>query len=96
MAKKMKGASLADSTPSGAHIEKDPNNDYEAQGHLRTLIEAHGIMSDPGKMEKVHALAGRHHKAISSIQDIKNARDNFGKKKKAMVVNDADGDEAKT
>ena len=91
MAKKMKGASLADSTPSGAHLESNPDNDYETQGHLRTLIEAHGIMSDPTKMAKVHKLAGRHNKAITSIQDIKNARDSFGKK--AMVVNDADEDD---
>jgi hypothetical protein len=95
MAKKMKGASLAESTPSGAHLEKDPSNDYEVQGHLRTLIEAHGIMSDPAKMEKVHKLAGRHNKAITSIQGIKdayNAKFGAGAKKGggAMVVDAED------
>lgn len=95
MAKKMKGASLADSTPSGAHLEKNPENDYETQGHLRTLIDAHGIMSDPAKMEKVHKLAGRHNKAITSIQGIKDAYNTkFGSGSKkgggAMVVDQED------
>lgn len=50
------------------HPATEPDeNDYEAQGHLRTLIDAHGIQSDEGKMEKVRKLAGRHHKAIEGI-----------------------------
>lgn len=46
------------------------DNDYETEGHLRTMMEAHKIMGDPEKMKKVHKLAGRHAKAIRSIQDI--------------------------
>lgn len=49
---------------------KDDLNDYETQSHLRTLIEAHGIMNDAAKMKKVHKLAGRHHKAVSGIRSI--------------------------
>ncbi len=85
------GASLAKSVQPKL---ESPEHDYEAQNHLDTLIKAHGIMSDPAKMEKVHKLAGRHHKAIMSIKDIKDRyNEKFGPKKKAMVVNDGDGDE---
>lgn len=79
--------------------KKDLENDYEAQGHLRTLIEAHGIMNDPDKMKKVHKLAGRHHKAISgikSIEELKQKRNELGLKKAnpmaAMVDNDPEGE----
>lgn len=51
--------------------KQDLENDYETQNHMRTLIDAHGIMSDPIKMAKVHKLAGRHHKAITGIKDLK-------------------------
>ena len=80
MARKTKiGNELAQSVPTGGKV--DPENDYEAQGHLDTLIRAHHIMNDAVKMGKVHALAGRHHKAIKSINDIKNAyQEKFGKK----------------
>ncbi len=79
MAKKKISNWLADSTPSGARLEKNPDNDYETEGHLRTLMEAHGIMNDPEKMEKVHALAGRKVGQIRSIQDIKKASQQLAK-----------------
>lgn len=90
MGKKKISNWLGESVPSGAKLEKDPNHDYETKGHMSTLIEAHGIMSDPEKMKKVHKLVGRHAKAIRSIQDLKDARDHFSKK--ATVV-DADEDQ---
>lgn len=65
-------SNLEKAVPTGAKLESNPENDYESQGHLRTLIEAHGIVNDPVKMERVHKLAGRHHKAITGIQDLKN------------------------
>lgn len=63
-----------------------PVDDYESQGHLRTLIEAHGIMNDPEKMAKVHKLAGRHHKAIRGIQDIKDRYNEMVKPKSPMAT----------
>ena len=69
-------------------------NDHEARQHLNTILEAHGIMGDKGKMEKVHKLAGRHHKAITSIKGLKDHyNDKFGAKKKSFVIDDdADGE----
>lgn len=49
----------------------DPMNDYEAKDHLDTLMRAEMIKADPEKMKRVHKLAGRHSKAIKSIQDLK-------------------------
>lgn len=75
---------------------KDLENDYEAQGHLRTIIEAHGIINDPEKMKKVHKLAGRHHKAvqgIKSIEELKGARDSFMAKKRNKLAGLVDSDE---
>lgn len=62
-----------------------PNDDYETQNHLRTLMDAEMIKSDPVKMDKVHKLAGRHHKAIKSISDLKELRNSkFGPKPHVM------------
>ena len=44
----------------------------ETSAHLHHLVKAHEIINDPVKMAAVHKLAGRHDKAIKSIQDIKN------------------------
>lgn len=55
--------------------EPDIMNDYEAKDHLDTIMKAHGIMNDPDKMAKVHKLAGRHMKAITSVQDLKDTYD---------------------
>lgn len=64
------------------------SDDYATQGHLRTLMDAEMLKEDPAKMEKVHALAGRHHKAlkgikkikpVKSVDDLKSASNNFQK-----------------
>jgi hypothetical protein len=69
-------------------------DDYEAQGHLQDLIRAEMIKMDPDKMKKVHALAGRHSKAIKSVQDLKDTyQSKFGPKKAAKMAGDDDGDE---
>jgi hypothetical protein len=68
--------------------------DYETEGHLRTLMDAEVIKQDPEKMAKVHKLAGKHHKAIRSIQDIRAAhQEKFGPKKPGPKADpDGDGD----
>ncbi len=63
--------------PTPAH--KDEIDNYEVEGHLRTLMDAEKIKQDPEKMKRVHKLAGRHSKAISSIRDLKSTYDDkFG------------------
>ena len=83
--------------PKGSKDMADPNNDdYETKGNLDTLMKAHAIMSHPPTMAKVHALAGRHKKAITSIQDIKDHYNTkFGpgaKKQNALVASPPAGD----
>lgn len=82
--KKMKGAALEQAMPSltadkSTKEDIDPMNDYETQGHMRTILDAHEIMNNPDKMAKVHKLAGRHAKAIRSLQDVKDHyQDTYG------------------
>ena len=86
MAKKIKkGADLQQAMPSPSQTavsgpaEEDPIDNYKVQGHLDTLMQAHGIMNDPEKMAKVHKLAGRKNAAIRSIADLHNTYNNkFG------------------
>lgn len=59
MSKKL-GASLEQAMPEG-------EMDHETESHIRTLGDAADIMSDPEKLKKVHALAGRKHKAIMGL-----------------------------
>ncbi len=63
------------------------DHDWEAQNHMDTLMKAEAIKSDKVKMDRVHALAGRHQKTlkgIKSVQDIKDVYDaKFGSGKKA-------------
>lgn len=78
---KSKGASLQNAMPkSGAELEPDEDqdlmNDHETQNHLKTIVDAHMIQSDPVKMAKVHKLAGRHSNAIKAIGDINELRNN--------------------
>jgi hypothetical protein len=61
------GSDLKDTVPEG---EDDILNDHETKGHLNTLMDAHHIMSDPDKMKRVHALAGRHSEALSGIKSV--------------------------
>lgn len=60
--------------------EPDIMDDHEAQGHLDTIIRAHAIMSNPDKMKKVHALAGRHDKALAGIKSIKDLKQKYDDK----------------
>lgn len=54
----------------------------ETEGHMHTLMQAEHIKSSPIKMKAVHKLAGRHAKAITSIQDLKDVyQQKFGMKK---------------
>lgn len=82
----------------GVGPKKMPMDDYETEGHLRTLMDAEKIKNDPDKMKKVHKLAGRHSKAIKSIQDLKDTYDEkFGKgalkpKGQSSVPGDSDSD----
>lgn len=65
--------------------QDDILNDHEAQSHLRTILDAEMIKQDPVKMAKVHKLAGRHQKAITSLNDVKDAyQQKFGAKPKKL------------
>jgi hypothetical protein len=78
---KVPGADLGQAMPSITKDKSTAPDDYETKGHLQDLIRAHEIMNDPVKMKAVHSLAGRHDKAIKSIQDIKNyAQATYGPK----------------
>lgn len=65
---------LSGSTP------MDDGDDYETQNHMDTLVKAHGILNDPVKMKRVHALAGRHGKAIQSIRSVKDLKNIYDEK----------------
>lgn len=85
---------LAKPMDPGAVAGADPQNDYETQGHLKTLMDAEMVKMDPDKMQKVHALVGRHSKAIKSIQDLKDTyQSKYGPKKATAMADDGDGDE---
>ena len=72
-----------------------PQDDYETNGHLRTLMDAEMIKMDPDKMKKVHALVGRHSKAIKSLQDLKDTyQEKYGPKKAQAMADDGDEDDA--
>lgn len=74
-----------------------PQDDYETQNHLRTLMDAEMIKMDPDKMKKVHALVGRHSKAIKSLQDLKDTyQQKYGPKQKAPMAADSEPDEDDT
>lgn len=85
MAKKM-GDSLGESLGNDAKWKADQDA-QDTQQHVKTLHSAFDILQDPMKMKKVHKLAGRHHKAIKSLGDLKLARDAFNAPK-----DDGDGD----
>ena len=74
--KKMAGKNMMAAMP-----EMSPEMDHhETMNHMKTLVDAHEIMQDKKKMKKVHKLSGRHHKAITSLNDLKMARDAFNDK----------------
>jgi hypothetical protein len=71
---------------------KKEETDYEAEGAMRTLMDAEKHKADPKMMKRVHAIAGRHMKALKAIKSTQDIRDiyndKFGPKK-----NDSDLDE---
>lgn len=81
--KKVAGKNLGKSSSMEMMDGKTPEMDeHEVSEHLRNIIKAHEVMSDPEKMEKVHKLVGRHQKAITSLQDVEDYRQNkYGPKK---------------
>lgn len=69
------GASLAGSSSLPEISDADGD---EAQGHLSTLVKAHGILNNPQHMARIHGLVGRHVaavKGIKSTEDLKNIFD---------------------
>jgi hypothetical protein len=67
---------------SGDEVPLTPEEEAKAQQHLDTLMEAEKIKADPRHMANVHKMAGRHMKAIKSIQDLKDLHTaKFGNKK---------------
>lgn len=81
-------------TQSEGPVASKDDNDYETQGHMKTLMDAEMIKQDPEKMKKVHKLAGRHHKAIKSIKDIKDAyQEKFGSPVQGHPMNGKPSDE---
>lgn len=73
------GASLAGSVPEDEGPE-DIMDDHEAKMHLGTLMDAHGILNNPDKMKRVHALAGRHTGALKSIKSVKDLKNLYDEK----------------
>lgn len=81
MKKKAKPETEAVIPPEAMAPKKDPMEpseemkNMETKRHFDTLMEAEEIKSDPAKMERVKKHAGRHLKAITSIQDLKDLHD---------------------
>lgn len=70
------------------------DQDYEAASHMKTLLDAHEIASNPDHMKAVHALAGRHKKVLTSLKDLKDHyQTKFGQPAHSAPQSDDDGDE---
>lgn len=57
------------------HAMDDPEmsesmHDAMAEGHMKTLMEAHKIKSNPEHMNRVKQLAGRHKKILVDIEEM--------------------------
>lgn len=63
MAKKATSPDVASPSPD--------QEDWETKDHFNTIMKAHEIMEDPAKMEKIHAHAGRHKKALEHLTKMK-------------------------
>ena len=73
---KAPGAELGKSLPDPTKDKSTaPPDEFETKQHMDTLMKAHEILNNPVHLQAVHKLVGRHEKAIKSIQDIKNYRD---------------------
>lgn len=83
-------------TQAAGPVATKSEDDYQTQNHLKTILDAHEIMNDPVKLKRVHKLAGRHKKAISSLQQLKDTyQEKFGKPAQdGASIKDDDGDEA--
>lgn len=49
------------------------DDDWQSEDDMKTLMRAEEIKADSERLKKVHKRAGRHKKALTSIQDIKDA-----------------------
>ena len=82
-------------TQSEGPVADKASQDYETAGHLKTLMDAHEIINNPEHMKRVHALSGRHKKALTSIKDLKDTYQNkFGTPMNNKKPDDGDGDES--
>ena len=57
----------------------DSDMQMETKQHMNTLLDAHEIMNNPDKMAKVKSMVGRHKKAITSLDDLRETANNFSK-----------------
>ncbi len=61
-------------SPAIAEPSQDPQDgseqDYKAKNAFDDIIRAEGHKSDPKMMARVHAVAGRHAKALKSIKSV--------------------------
>jgi hypothetical protein len=70
-------------------LDSKPEIDLtDPHADLQKLIDAHEIMSDATKMEKVHALAGRHTKALKGLSKIKKIVEPVAEEPKLESVSD--------
>lgn len=69
---KLKGLKAPKASPTAIEPDQD---DYKADSDFRTMLDAEQIKQDPDRMAKVHKRVGRHHKAIKSLQDLKDTYD---------------------
>lgn len=55
--------------------KKKKYEDHEVEGAMSDLMRAEKHKADPHLMKRVHALAGRHMKAIKSIRSVQDLKD---------------------
>lgn len=67
-----------------------PIQDYEVHSAAEDLMRAEKHKSNPKLMKKVHAHLNNQKKAIKSIQDIRDARNDMMKEDKEGFQNDID------
>lgn len=60
--------------------DKKPENDYEAEGAFNDIMRAEEHKQKPDLMKRVHAKAGRHHKALKAIKSIQDIKDTYDQK----------------
>lgn len=83
-----KNKALAKASAGAVSIDAKMSDDmdkHEINRHMDTISDAFDIMNDPVKMKKVKAMVGRKHKAIKSLSDLKEIRN-----QKAMEEKDGE------